>query len=38
MNTQKQLLAKNPTDKKVYQGTREEWLNDVADFFYNKIK
>lgn len=38
MNTQKQLLAENPTGNKVYQGTREEWLNDVADFFYNKIK
>ena len=34
---QKQLLAKNPVEQKLFTGNREDWLNKVADFIYNKV-
>ena len=33
----KQLVAENPVDKKLFTGNREDWLNKVADFIYDKV-
>lgn len=37
----KELLSENPVHedhRKVYEGNREQWLNEVADFIYNKVE
>ena len=37
----KELLSENPVHeehRKIYEGNREQWLNEVADFIYNKVE